>query len=373
MHKAAESAAQAQREWAALPYDRRAAVLRRAGQLFVEHEDEIHDWLVRESGAIRPFAGFQTRAVAAEECCEAAALASTPTVSCCGRTSRGCRWRGALPVGVVGVIAPFNAPIILAIRAIAPALALGNAVVLKPDPRTAVCGGVVFARIFEEAGLPAGRVPHAARRRRRGRRDRRRPADPGHRLHRLHPRREDHRRGGGRAAQAGAPRARRELGADRARRRRPGEGGRRSGRSGRSTTPVRSAWRPAATSSPPRSPPTTCGAGRARRRDLPVGDPARGDVAIGPIIDERSATTSTAIVTDVGRRRCAPAPPAARYEGLFYRPTVLVGRAAERPGLRRGDLRPGRPGGRVLATWTRPSRWPTAPSTGCRWASSPAT
>jgi benzaldehyde dehydrogenase (NAD) len=47
-------------------------------------------------------------------------------------------------------------PTILAIRAIAPALALGNAVVLKPDPRTAISGGAVFARVFEEAGLPAG-------------------------------------------------------------------------------------------------------------------------------------------------------------------------------------------------------------------------
>ena len=51
---------------------------------------------------------------------------------------------------------PVNFPIILSIRAVAPALALGNAVVLKPDPRTAVCGGVVLARIFEEAGLPPG-------------------------------------------------------------------------------------------------------------------------------------------------------------------------------------------------------------------------
>jgi benzaldehyde dehydrogenase (NAD) len=57
---------------------------------------------------------------------------------------------------VVGVIAPFNAPVMLAARALAPALALGNAVVLKPDPRTAVCGGVLFARLLEEAGLPAG-------------------------------------------------------------------------------------------------------------------------------------------------------------------------------------------------------------------------
>jgi benzaldehyde dehydrogenase (NAD) len=61
-----------------------------------------------------------------------------------------------LPVGVVGVISPFNAPVILSIRAVAPALALGNSVVLKPDPRTAVCGGYAVARILEEAGLPPG-------------------------------------------------------------------------------------------------------------------------------------------------------------------------------------------------------------------------
>jgi benzaldehyde dehydrogenase (NAD) len=56
----------------------------------------------------------------------------------------------------VGVIAPFNLPLILAIRSVAPALALGNAVVLKPDLRTAVSGGVSIARVFEEAGLPEG-------------------------------------------------------------------------------------------------------------------------------------------------------------------------------------------------------------------------
>ena len=156
VHKAAEVAAQAQREWASLPYDRRAQVMRRAGQLFIDHEDEIHDWLIRESGAIRPFAQFQTRGVAAEECWEAAALASHPYGQLLQSNQPRLSMARRLPVGVVGVISPFNAPIILSIRAIAPALALGNAVVLKPDPRTAVCGGVVFARIFEEAGLPEG-------------------------------------------------------------------------------------------------------------------------------------------------------------------------------------------------------------------------
>src|SRR5919206_2319443 len=156
VHKAAESALQAQREWCTLPYDQRAAVLRRAGQLFVEHEDEIHEWLIRESGAIRPFAAFQTRAVAAEECWEAAALAAHPYGELLRSNQPRLSLARRLPAGVVGVIAPFNAPIILAIRAVAPALALGNAVICKPDPRTAVCGGVVFARIFEEAGLPEG-------------------------------------------------------------------------------------------------------------------------------------------------------------------------------------------------------------------------
>jgi benzaldehyde dehydrogenase (NAD) len=45
---------------------------------------------------------------------------------------------------------------VLAIRSIAPALALGNAVVLKPDPRTAVVVGALFAELFETAGLPPG-------------------------------------------------------------------------------------------------------------------------------------------------------------------------------------------------------------------------
>ena len=55
-----------------------------------------------------------------------------------------------VPAGPVIALAPFNFPLILSIRSVAPALALGNAVVLKPDPRTAVCGGVVLAR----AGAP---------------------------------------------------------------------------------------------------------------------------------------------------------------------------------------------------------------------------
>ncbi|HEV7726272.1 MAG TPA: benzaldehyde dehydrogenase [Modestobacter sp.] len=155
VEKAAVRAVDAQRQWAALPFDQRAAVLRRAGDLLVANSDEITTWLARESGAIQPFGDFQVR-TSAQECYEASALPSHPYGELLRSGSPRLSFSRRVPVGVVGVIAPFNVPTILAIRAIAPALALGNAVILKPDPRTAVSGGAMFARIFEEAGVPAG-------------------------------------------------------------------------------------------------------------------------------------------------------------------------------------------------------------------------
>ncbi|MGH3508616.1 MAG: aldehyde dehydrogenase family protein [Nocardioidaceae bacterium] len=152
---AARAAGEAQREWAALPHPARAAVLRKAGDLWAEYGEEISGWNVREVGAVPGMAGFALH-VSAEECYEAASLPSRaigevipsdqPRLSLVRRT----------PAGVVAVISPFNVPNILGIRSVAPALALGNGVLLKPDPRTAVTGGVVIARIFEEAGLPPG-------------------------------------------------------------------------------------------------------------------------------------------------------------------------------------------------------------------------
>ncbi|MCA2215039.1 aldehyde dehydrogenase family protein [Jidongwangia harbinensis] len=152
---AAERGARAQRAWAAAPFEQRATVLRRAGDLLLAHAAEIKGWLSRESGAIAPFGDFQVH-TSAQECYEASALPSRPYGEMLRSGLPRLSFARRVPAGVVGVIAPFNVPTILAIRAVAPALALGNAVVLKPDPRTAVAGGVLFARIFEEAGLPPG-------------------------------------------------------------------------------------------------------------------------------------------------------------------------------------------------------------------------
>jgi NAD-dependent aldehyde dehydrogenases len=100
-------------------------------------------------------AGFALH-VAAQECYEAAALPSRAYGELIPSEEPRLSLARRRPVGVVAVISPFNVPIILGIRSVAPALALGNSVILKPDPRTAVTGGVAIARIFEEAGLPAG-------------------------------------------------------------------------------------------------------------------------------------------------------------------------------------------------------------------------
>ena len=152
---AGRSAQEAQREWAALPHTARAAVLRKAGDLWAQHAEEISDWNVREVGAVPGLAGFALH-VAAEECYEAASLPSRAIGEIIPSEQPRLSMARRVPAGVVAVISPFNVPIILGIRSVAPALALGNAVLLKPDPRTAVTGGTILARVFEEAGLPDG-------------------------------------------------------------------------------------------------------------------------------------------------------------------------------------------------------------------------
>lgn len=153
--RAAQTAAAAQPAWAAMPPRERAAVFHRAAALFQQHFDELALYVTRETGAILPKGQHEIREAVAF--CQIAAsmpmqaqgqvLPSTP-----GRLSMARR----VPHGVVGVISPFNFPLILTLRVVAPALAAGNAVVIKPDPRTPVSGGLLIAKVFEQAGLPAG-------------------------------------------------------------------------------------------------------------------------------------------------------------------------------------------------------------------------
>ncbi|WP_328810545.1 benzaldehyde dehydrogenase [Rhodococcus sp. NBC_00294] len=153
---AVDRATAAQPAWAALPGGERAAVLRRTAILLGDHRGEFEEWLIREGGGVPGKAAFEVDLVLSE-LWEASALPTQPyghllPTSEAGRQSIARR----VPIGVVGVISPWNFPQILSMRAVAPALALGNAVILKPDIQTSVAGGVLLARLLEEAGLPDG-------------------------------------------------------------------------------------------------------------------------------------------------------------------------------------------------------------------------
>jgi benzaldehyde dehydrogenase (NAD) len=151
----AERAAAAQPAWAELPPQERAQIFRDAAHLVRVHGNDIKHWMVRETGSIPPKIDVELK-MAEGILNQAAAMPGEAQglvlPSGAGRISLARR----LPHGVVGVISPFNFPLILSIRAVAPALAVGNAVILKPDVHTPIGGGYVIARLFEEAGLPAG-------------------------------------------------------------------------------------------------------------------------------------------------------------------------------------------------------------------------
>ena len=331
VRKAAARATEAQRAWAAEPYDKRAAVLRKAGDLWERHAEEIHGWIVRESGAIPPFGPRQTQfAIAA--CHGASGLAALPYGEILRTDAPPLSFARRVPVGVVGVISPFNAPLILSIRAVAPALALGNAVILKPDPRTAVCGGVALARIFEEAGLPTGLfamlpggadVGEAL------------VTDPGVQL----------------VSFTGSTRAGRivaRLAAENSKRVHLELGGK-SALIVLDDVDVEKAVSVGAFGSFLHQGQVCMATGRhlvqrkiagaytaslaEHANRLPVGNPATEQVALGPIIDSKQRDRIHGLVTssvDAGARLAA----GGKYEGLFYRPTVLADVPPKAPGFK---------------------------------------
>ena len=153
---AVHRAASAQPAWAATPGPARAEIIGKAAGVLLGRADELVTLLAREAGSAQ-LKGYAEVYGAAGELREAAGLAMRPTGTVLPSRDPG---RQALasrvPVGVVGVITPWNFPLLLALRSVAPALALGNAVVLKPDPNTPLIGGEILAQVLAAAGVPAG-------------------------------------------------------------------------------------------------------------------------------------------------------------------------------------------------------------------------
>ncbi|MGC2477647.1 MAG: aldehyde dehydrogenase family protein [Candidatus Sulfotelmatobacter sp.] len=156
LDEAYQSAAEAQYTWATVLPAKRAAVLHRCADLMERRREEIVDWLIREAGSTRIKADVEWQmlhAITLEAVSFPHRVAGRVLpIDEPGKESRVYRH----PVGVVGVISPWNFPIYLAQRSVAPAIALGNSVVLKPSQETPITGGLLLAKLFEEAGLPQG-------------------------------------------------------------------------------------------------------------------------------------------------------------------------------------------------------------------------
>ncbi|MEU1516095.1 aldehyde dehydrogenase family protein [Streptomyces sp. NPDC005811] len=154
--EAYRAAARAQKEWAETNAYARRAIFEKALRLVEEREQEIADVIIAELGGTRLKAAFELHLVK-EFLRESVSLALRPEGKIIpspvdGKENRLYR----VPVGVVGVISPFNFPFLLSVKSVAPALAVGNAVVLKPHQNTPIVGGTLVAKLFEDAGLPAG-------------------------------------------------------------------------------------------------------------------------------------------------------------------------------------------------------------------------
>jgi acyl-CoA reductase-like NAD-dependent aldehyde dehydrogenase len=153
--RAVEAAYKARESWARLIVSERANILLRAAEILATRVDEFREVLIDESGSTFGKAMFEVfycidllRSAAGDA---RHIFGETLPHSMNGQVGMTVRQ----PLGVIGGIAPFNAPFLLAMKKVVLALAAGNCFVLKPSEETPVTG-IKIAELFEAAGLPSG-------------------------------------------------------------------------------------------------------------------------------------------------------------------------------------------------------------------------
>jgi acyl-CoA reductase-like NAD-dependent aldehyde dehydrogenase len=155
----AVKAAQDAFETADFPQHERAALLDRAAALVRERRDDLALTIAAEAG--KP---LKTATVEAERCVDTLTFSATEARKLTGGTvpmqasAAGIGKLGVMlrvPYGVVGAISPFNFPLNLVAHKLGPAIAAGNAIVLKPAGQTPI-SALKLAAILGEAGLPEG-------------------------------------------------------------------------------------------------------------------------------------------------------------------------------------------------------------------------
>lgn len=150
------AAKKAQSLWEKTLPSERIVLIENLEDVLKHRGEEIIDWLIQESGSTRLKANIELGAaksiIAEAKTFPLRIHGEILPTSVPHQQSR--IYRKAL--GVIGVISPWNFPFHLSMRSVITAIALGNTVVLKPASDTPVTGGTLLAKIFEEAGFPAG-------------------------------------------------------------------------------------------------------------------------------------------------------------------------------------------------------------------------
>jgi acyl-CoA reductase-like NAD-dependent aldehyde dehydrogenase len=156
-HAACDAAAAAFPKWSALGPNARRAILMKAADALEARTGEFITLMADEIGATAAWAGFNCF-LAASMLREAAAMTTQVSGEVIPSDKPGCIAMALRsPAGVVLGIAPWNAPVILGVRAIAAPLAVGNTVVLKASE---ICPGVhrLIGRVLQDSGLPPGAI-----------------------------------------------------------------------------------------------------------------------------------------------------------------------------------------------------------------------
>lgn len=148
-----------QKRWAQMPVKARAAVLLRYHDLVLDHQDELLDLIQAENGKARvwAFEEILDQAVTARYYARLAPRALKPTNRMTALPGLVTAKEHHVPKGVVGVISPWNYPLVLAVSDALAALVAGNGIVIKPDSQTPFTALRAF-ELLEEAGLPKGLV-----------------------------------------------------------------------------------------------------------------------------------------------------------------------------------------------------------------------
>lgn len=157
VQQAVEAAREGFLRWRSTPAPERGAILQRVGDLLVERKEEISRAATREMGKVL----LETRGDV-QEGIDTAYYAATEGRRLFGNTVPSeLREKWAMsyrrPIGIAGLITPFNFPLAIPTWKMFPALLCGNAVILKPAedvPHTST----LLVEILEQAGIPAGVV-----------------------------------------------------------------------------------------------------------------------------------------------------------------------------------------------------------------------